>query len=243
MVFQPYFYIHTSHLEITKSCHQPTIFRPKRCGICNIMAAISWESLAPVIALYGCRGNMRAYDMSNRYYYHANTVSRQYLHIQSIPCEHLWCSLFTLAHCCTFIMNIGPKSYISSHLLQSYNISLNNVWEQFNWSDSEGKGQLYFLLGTWNLHNIMGVWWFCPTAVWKWGCKTACEFLLFLAMLAVWLLGWHCLSIRRSVQNRNIFTTTGWITMKFGERIHGFQAIGQYDFGDPLTFHYSAIIG
>lgn len=83
-------FLHSLHLENTKSCHQPTVFVAARWWMWNRTAAISWESLAPVIALHGCRGNVKPYYTSNRYYYHANTVSSQYLHIQSIPCVHLW---------------------------------------------------------------------------------------------------------------------------------------------------------
>lgn len=71
------FFLHSSHLENIKQCHQPTTTMPAAIRWWNSLAAISRESLAPVIALRGRRGNVRPYYTSNRYYYHANTVSSQ----------------------------------------------------------------------------------------------------------------------------------------------------------------------
>lgn len=71
------FFLHSSHLENIKPCHQPTTTKPAAIRWWNSLAAISRESLAPVIALRGRRGNVRPYYTSNRYYYHANTVSSQ----------------------------------------------------------------------------------------------------------------------------------------------------------------------
>lgn len=122
----------------------------------NQYGSISWEPLAPVIALHGCRGNMRLYYTSNRYYYHANNVSSQYLHIQSVPCVSTWISShFTSVHRFMFVMNTASQSDVSS----SVTISLSILYEgELNWRNSEDKIWLNFSLETWNLHEWQSEW-------------------------------------------------------------------------------------
>lgn len=139
-----------------------TTFAATRWRLCNNMAAISWESLAPVIALPVCRGNMRPDYTSNRYYYHANTVSSQHLHIQSVPCVNLWRSAQFIASGSLWILQQRLRyfPFFFSHILSN-----NTVFEQFNWSDIKGNGEMHFALV---MYIYIVVWegWRCQSVHW-----------------------------------------------------------------------------
>lgn len=57
--------------------------------------------------------------------------------------------------------------------------------------------------------------------------------LFFLALLALWLLGWQC---RLASQNVQTEISIGLITMKSCTDIHSRQEMNPNGFGDPLTF-------
>lgn len=57
--------------------------------------------------------------------------------------------------------------------------------------------------------------------------------LFFLALLALWLLGWQCWLASQNVQTE---ISIGLITMKSCTDIHSRQEMNPNGFGDPLTF-------
>lgn len=127
----------------------------------NNMAAISWESLAPVIALHGRRGNARPYYTSNRYYYHANTVSTLYLHIQRVPCVQLWCTRCSSLH----IYYEQRAALVPNSFKVTISLSIieesNSIWVTLMAKDN--------LISNLDLKCIQycSLWWLSPAVAWK----------------------------------------------------------------------------
>lgn len=128
--------------------------------------------------------------------------------------------LFTSVHHCSFVITAGTKSDVSSNLLHhSCHIFLNNEWEQFNWSDSEGftDSVFYLSLGNWNLLAL-------------WLSESACSVAL-----------WTVMSVGPPLWPGLKYLTIYWTDCHEIWYIYGSQTKHPNDFGEPqLTTFPSA---